>query len=175
MSSLALSLTKEVSGEEEEEAESRDMAEAEGELNTHPLEVLSEASAGVLSSAATFCCGGQETASKVKTELPHADETDKSSVKSQTAGTNVNSDPSVRDGSFFCLHFLYDESVLVLCLPPVPRRSSAGSPESLMFVRLRVQPPAGKKKGVGGLQLGSAKTSRRRDAWLALSQERCSN
>ncbi|KAK5857497.1 hypothetical protein PBY51_010739 [Eleginops maclovinus] len=48
----------------------------------------------------------------------------------------------------------------------VPLRSSAGSPGSLMFVRLRVQPSAGKKKG--GLQLGSTK---KRDAWLALSQE----
>ncbi|XP_029316323.1 nuclear receptor coactivator 7 isoform X2 [Cottoperca gobio] len=137
LSSLALSLTKEVSGEEE--AESRDMAEAEVELDSSPLEVLPEAVGGlgvaVLSSAATFCCGGQEVASKVKKELLLSDETGKSSVKSQTA---------------------------------VRRRSSAGSPGSLMFVRLRVQPSAGKKKGTRGLQLGSAK---RRDAWLALSQE----
>ncbi|XP_070776155.1 nuclear receptor coactivator 7 [Enoplosus armatus] len=137
LSSLALSLTKEASGEEEEEAESRDMAEAEGELDSSPLEVLSEGSVGVLgvavlSSAATFCCGGPEAASKVKAELLHT------SVKSQTA---------------------------------VPRRSSAGSPGSLMFVRLRAQPSAGKKKGVGGLQLGSARTLPRRDSWLALSQD----
>ncbi|XP_042356265.1 oxidation resistance protein 1 isoform X2 [Plectropomus leopardus] len=142
LSSLALSLTREVSAEEEE-AESRDMAEAEVELDSSPLEVLSEASVGslgvaVLSSAATFCCGGQETASKMKTELLHTDETGKSSVKSQTAA---------------------------------PRRSSAGSPGSLMFVRLRVQPSAGKKKSAGGLHLGSAKTLPRRDSWLALSQE----
>ncbi|XP_070699127.1 oxidation resistance protein 1 isoform X2 [Pempheris klunzingeri] len=151
LSSLALSLTKEVSGEEEdeeeeeevEEAESRDMAEAEGEFDSSSLEVLSEASVGVLgvavlSSAATFCCGGQEAVSKVKTELLHTDETDRSSVKSQTA---------------------------------VSRKPSARSPGSLMFVRLRVQPSAGKKKGVGGLQLGSAKASPRRDAWFTLSQE----
>ncbi|XP_038585946.1 nuclear receptor coactivator 7-like isoform X2 [Micropterus salmoides] len=135
LSSLALSLTKEFS--EEEGAESRDMAEAEGELDSSPLEVLSEASVGVLgvavlSSATTFCCGGQEEASKVKTERLH------SSVKSQTAA---------------------------------PLRSSAGSPGSLMFVRLRAQPSAGKKKGVGGLQLGLAKTLPRRDSWLALSQD----
>ncbi|XP_074465813.1 nuclear receptor coactivator 7 isoform X2 [Sebastes fasciatus] len=141
-SRLALSLTREVCGEEEE-AESIDMAEAEVEFDSSPLEVLSEASVGglgvtVLSSAATFCCGGQEVASKVKKELLHADETGKSSVKSQTAA---------------------------------PGRSSAGSPGSVMFVRLRVQPSAGKKKGAGGLQLGSAKTLPRRDAWLALSQE----
>ncbi|XP_054469550.1 nuclear receptor coactivator 7 isoform X2 [Anoplopoma fimbria] len=145
LSRLALSLTKEVTEEEEEEeeeAESRDMAAAEVELESSPLEVLSEAEGGlgvgVLSSAATFCCGGQEAVSKVKTELPHTDETGMSSVKSQTA---------------------------------VPRRSSAGSPGSLMFVRLRVQPSAGKKKGAGGLQLGSSKPLPRRDAWLALSQE----
>ncbi|XP_040916637.1 nuclear receptor coactivator 7 isoform X2 [Toxotes jaculatrix] len=80
LSNLALSLTKEVSGDEE--AESRDLAEAERELDRSPLEVLSEASVGglgvaVLSSAATFCCGGQEAAGKVKTELLH--------MKSQTA------------------------------------------------------------------------------------------
>ncbi|KAM8737017.1 oxidation resistance protein 1 isoform 2-T2 [Acanthopagrus schlegelii] len=136
--SLDLSLTKEASAEEEE-AESRDMAEAEEELNSSPLEVLSEASVGVLgvavlSSAATFCCGGQEAASNLR----HSDEKDKSTVKSNTAG---------------------------------PRRSSAGSPGSLMFVRLRVQPSAGKKKGIGSLQLGSAKTLPRREAWLALSQD----
>lgn len=47
---LALSLTKEVSGEEEE-AESRDMEEAEGELD------------GIPSNTATFCSEGQGTAS----------------------------------------------------------------------------------------------------------------
>ncbi|XP_026153676.1 nuclear receptor coactivator 7 isoform X2 [Mastacembelus armatus] len=135
LSSLGLSLTEEVSGEEE--AESRDMAEAEWELDNSPLEVLSEASVGlgvtVLSSAATFCCGGQDAASKMKTQLLHTEETNKSNVKTQTA---------------------------------VPQRSSAATPGSLMFVRLRVQPSAGKKKS---LNLGSAKA--RRDAWLALSQE----
>ncbi|XP_023249519.1 oxidation resistance protein 1-like isoform X4 [Seriola lalandi dorsalis] len=140
LSSLALSLTKEVSGDEE--AESRDMAEAEREFDSSPLEVLSEESVSglgvaVLSSAATFCCGGQEVASKLKTELLHSDDTEKTN-KSQTA---------------------------------VSRRSSTGGPGSLMFVRLRVQLSAGKKKGVGGLHLGSAKTLPRRDAWLALSQE----
>lgn len=104
LSSLALSLTKEFS--EEEGAESRDMAEAEGELDSSPLEVLSEASVGVLgvavlSSATTFCCGGQEEASKVKTERLH------SSVKSQTAGMDVNSDQSERWFTFlFLFHFL---------------------------------------------------------------------
>ncbi|KAA8582121.1 hypothetical protein FQN60_008861 [Etheostoma spectabile] len=141
LSSLALSLTTEVPGEEE--AESRDMAEAEGELDSSPLDMLSEASVdslgvAVLSSAATFCCGGQEVPGKEKTELLHTDEKGKSSVKSQTA---------------------------------VPRRSSAGSPGSLMFVRLRVQPSAGKNQSAGGLQLGLVKTLPRRDAWLALSQE----
>nr|XP_020446527.1 nuclear receptor coactivator 7-like isoform X2 [Monopterus albus] len=137
----SLGLNKDVS--EEEEAESRNTAEAEWELDNRPLEVLSETSVGglgvaVLSSAATFCCGGQEVASKVKTELLHTDEAEKSHVKSQTA---------------------------------VPQRSSADLPGSLMFVRLRVQPSAGKKKSVRGLHLGSAKTSPQRDAWLALSQE----
>lgn len=100
LSRLALSLTKEVSGEEEE-AESRDMAEAEGELDSSQLEVLSEAPVGVLgaavlTSAATFCCGGQEAASK----LQLSDETEKSSMKSQTAGANHH--PSERWFGFFC-------------------------------------------------------------------------
>ncbi|XP_030574571.1 nuclear receptor coactivator 7 isoform X2 [Archocentrus centrarchus] len=138
LSSLALNLTKEVS--EDEEAESRDMAEAERELASSPVEVLAEASVGslgvaVLSSAATFCCGSQEVASKANMDLLHAGKREKTSVKNQTAA---------------------------------PQRSSAGG---LMFVRLRVQPSAGKKKGVGGLQLGSTKTLSRRDAWLALSQD----
>ncbi|XP_069543787.1 nuclear receptor coactivator 7 isoform X2 [Brachyistius frenatus] len=144
LSSVALSLTKEVS--ENEEVESRDMAAVERELDGSPLEVLSEESVGglgvaVLSSAATFCCGGQEAPGKVKTDLLHGDGTEtKSSVKSQTA---------------------------------VPRRASAGSPGGLMFVRLRARPSAGKKKGVG-VQLGTAKTLAKRHAWLAwlaLSQE----
>lgn len=95
LSNLALGLTKEVSGEEEE-AESRDMAEAERELDGSPLGVLSEASVGVLSNAATFCCGGQEAASTL-----HPDETEKSSVKSETAGTHVDRDPSERSFIFF--------------------------------------------------------------------------
>ncbi|XP_026195590.1 nuclear receptor coactivator 7 isoform X2 [Anabas testudineus] len=141
LSSLGLSLTKDVS--EEEEMESRDMAEAELELDSSPLEVLSEASVGglgavVLNSAATFCCGGQEAESKMKMELLHNDDTQTSNVKSQTT---------------------------------VPQKSSVGGSGSLMFVRLRVQLPAGKKKGVGGLHLGSTKTLPQRDAWLALSQE----
>ncbi|XP_029349788.1 nuclear receptor coactivator 7 isoform X2 [Echeneis naucrates] len=140
LSSLALSLPKGVSGDEE--AGSRDMAEAERELDGSPLELLSEESEGglgvaVLSSAATFCCGGQQATSKIKTELElHTAETEKSNTK--TAG---------------------------LC------RSSTGSPGTLMFVRLRVQLTKGKTKGVGGLHLGSAKSLPRRDAWLALSQE----
>ncbi|KAI4804801.1 hypothetical protein KUCAC02_026414 [Chaenocephalus aceratus] len=138
LSSLALSLTKEVSGEEE--AESRDMKKVEGELDSSPPELLCESSDGglgvsVLSGTATFCCGAPEAASKVRMGLLLNNETGNTSVKSQTA---------------------------------VPQRSSAGSPGSLMFVRLRVQPSAGNKKGAGGLHLGSTK---KRDAWLALSQE----
>ncbi|KAM7375949.1 hypothetical protein PAMP_005707 [Pampus punctatissimus] len=127
LSSLALSLTKEVSGNEE--AQSRD-------VDSSPLEVLSEASVGALGVA--FCCGGQEAASNIKTELLDSHETEKSSVKSQTA---------------------------------VPRRSSSGGAATLMFVRLRVQSSAGKKKSGGGLHLGISQTLQRRDAWLALSQE----
>ncbi|CAK6956886.1 nuclear receptor coactivator 7 [Scomber scombrus] len=133
LSSLALGLTKEVS--ENEEAESRDMAEAERELDSSPLEVLPDAPVGAL--GVTFCCGGQEAPSNVKMELLHTDEAEKSSVKSQTA---------------------------------VPRRSTGGA-GTLMFVRLRVQSSAGKKKSGGVLHLGIAKTLHRRDAWLALSQE----
>ncbi|KAM8915342.1 oxidation resistance protein 1 isoform 2-T3 [Spinachia spinachia] len=53
----------------------------------------------------------------------------------------------------------------------VPWGSSAGNSGGLIFLRLRVQPSVGKKKGAGGLQLGSSKPSHRKDAWLALSQE----
>lgn len=80
-SNLTLSLNKEVS--EDEESESRDMAEVERELDSSPCEELPEAPSGgldVLSSAATFCCGAQESTSKMKTELRD--------TKSQTASRN---------------------------------------------------------------------------------------
>lgn len=41
-----------------------------------------------------------------------------------------------------------------------------------MFVRLQFQLASGKKRSPGALQIGPAKTSRKREAWLALSQER---
>lgn len=41
-----------------------------------------------------------------------------------------------------------------------------------MFVRLQFQLPSGKKRSLEALQIGPAKTSRKREAWLALSQER---
>lgn len=113
LSSLGLSLTKDVS--EEEEMESRDMAEAELELDSSPLEVLSEASVGglgavVLNSAATFCCGGQEAESKMKMELLHNDDTQTSNVKSQTTGTIDD------DDLFSCFHSLFPNSTSVFFL-----------------------------------------------------------
>ncbi|XP_061599849.1 nuclear receptor coactivator 7 isoform X2 [Cololabis saira] len=122
--SVAFSFSKEVC--EDEEAESRDMAEVEQELENSPHEELSSGGLDVLSSAATFCCGGQESMGQGKTELQ-------------------------------------DTKTL--------RMSSAGSLGGVMFVRLRVQPTPGKKRGLGSLQTRSSKSSLRRDAWLALSQE----
>ncbi|KAM4625983.1 nuclear receptor coactivator 7 isoform 2-T2 [Polymixia lowei] len=134
-SSLALSLSREVP--EDEGAESRDMAETEKQLDGELAgQTAGALGAAVLSSAATFCCGGQDVGSKVKADT---NETEKNScVGNQTA---------------------------------VPRRLSSSSPGGLMFVRLRAQRSAGKKKGVGGLQLGTSRTVARRDAWLTLSQE----
>lgn len=60
----------------------------------------------------------------------------------------------------------------LLLLLPVQRKLSTCSAGGLMFVRLQFQLPSGKKRSPGALQIGSAKTSRQRDAWLALSQER---
>ncbi|XP_007574198.1 nuclear receptor coactivator 7 isoform X3 [Poecilia formosa] len=116
--SPTLSLTNQVP--QQDEADSRDTDDVDGGLDGGSLRVLTEEPVGglaVLSSAATFCCGGPE-------------DTEKSSEKSQTEA---------------------------------PRRPSAGSLGGLMFVRLRVQSPAGKKS--------SAKTLPRRDTWLALTQE----
>lgn len=56
---------------EEEEAESRDMAEVEQELDGNSPGELSEKSVGglaVLSSAASLCCGGQEEAGKASAD-----------------------------------------------------------------------------------------------------------
>lgn len=157
LSGLALSQTKEVSGEEEE-AESRDMDEAERELGG----IHAEGSLGILNSTATFCSGGPGTAS-----TRHTVET----KPSETAGKDVNQLVII----VYHLFFISPWQLLVVCSLTAPRRSSAGSPGGLMFVRLRVQLPAGKKGGAGALQIGSAKTSRKRDAWLALSQERWDN
>ncbi|XP_061824276.2 oxidation resistance protein 1 isoform X1 [Nerophis lumbriciformis] len=56
-------------------------------------------------------------------------------------------------------------------LTTVPGRSTAQSPGSVMFVRLRVQSPTG-KTCAGGFQFGMAgATAARREAWIALSQE----
>ncbi|XP_046871748.1 nuclear receptor coactivator 7 [Hypomesus transpacificus] len=96
-SSLTLSLSKGGSEEEEEEGadrESRD--EAERQREGSPLEELAVQSAGplgvaVLSSAATFCCGGQETAgNKVKMELVHLNDKEKEfHLKNQTSSSRT--------------------------------------------------------------------------------------
>ncbi|XP_068608102.1 oxidation resistance protein 1 [Brachionichthys hirsutus] len=72
LSRLAFGLSEEGSWKEDE-AERRDVAATETELDDSPLEV----SVGVMSSAATFCCGGQDAASTVL----QAGENEKSSVK----------------------------------------------------------------------------------------------
>lgn len=137
------------------------MAEAEKELDAQSEVSVGVLGVAVLSSAATFCCGGQEVVNK-----PHPVE----AKKSETLGMTVN----------YLLHYYFDSSFhfplqpFILRLLSVAPRSSAASSSSLMFVRLRVQPPAGKKKGAEGLQLGSVKHSPRREAWLALSKDRYS-
>lgn len=152
-SSMALGL--------EEEAGSRDMAEAEKELDAQSEVSVGVLGVAVLSSAATFCCRGQEVVNK-----PRPVE----AKNSETLGTTVN----------YLLHYYVDSSFhfpfhpFILRLLSVAPRSSAAGTSGLMFVRLRVQPPAGKKKGAEGLQLGSVKHSPRREAWLALSKDRYS-
>ncbi|XP_058470705.1 nuclear receptor coactivator 7 isoform X1 [Solea solea] len=84
LSSLALGPTREAAGGDAE-AESRDMAEAERMLDSSLLELLSDSSVGgvgvaVLSSAASFCCVGQEVTSAVKP----GDDKGPLHVKSQT-------------------------------------------------------------------------------------------
>uniref|UniRef100_A0A4W5M9F5 TLDc domain-containing protein n=1 Tax=Hucho hucho TaxID=62062 RepID=A0A4W5M9F5_9TELE len=131
-----------------EEERSSDMAEWQLEGKGSPLEELVVQSSktvgvAVLSSAATFCCGGQEaagTGNKVRMELVDREGTKKQqSVRNQTPG---------------------------------PSRLSSGTSGGLMFVRLRLQQSTGKKKGVAaGLLLGTNKTLPRRDSWFAFSQE----
>ncbi|KAK6306996.1 hypothetical protein J4Q44_G00221440 [Coregonus suidteri] len=139
-SALALSLVQGVS----EEEKSSDMAEWQLEGKGSPLEELVMQSSGavgvaVLSSTATFCCGGQEAAG-TRMELVDREGMEKQqSVRNQTPG---------------------------------PSRLSSETSGGLMFVRLRLQQSAGKKKGVAaGLLLGTNKTLPRRDSWFAFSQE----
>lgn len=112
---------------------------------------------GVLSSAATFCCGGQEVTNK-----PGGGTVEKSC----RAGTSVGLDLEH-------LQPALEFTPFSLRLPPGSSVSSVSSPGGVMFVRLRVQPSAGKKMAAGGLQLGATKALPAQDAWLVLSQARC--
>ncbi|XP_041703055.1 nuclear receptor coactivator 7 isoform X1 [Coregonus clupeaformis] len=139
-SALALSLVQGVS----EEEKSSDMAEWQLEGKGSPLEELVMQSSGavgvaVLSSTATFCCGGQEAAGTGMELVDREGMEKQQSVRNQTPG---------------------------------PSRLSSETSGGLMFVRLRLQQSAGKKKGVAaGLLLGTNKTLPRRDSWFAFSQE----
>ncbi|KAJ8398157.1 hypothetical protein AAFF_G00430010 [Aldrovandia affinis] len=129
------------------EEESRDMAVggerqlgAAGvtvdELAAHPAGMLGVA---VLSSAATFCCGGVDAGDGVRMELVPADGRE----QQRRAGKGAT-------GS--------------------SRKSSGGS-GALMFVRLRLQTPTNKKKGMSNSELGVAKAPPTKDAWFTLSQQ----
>lgn len=161
--SAALSELSSLTEKVAEEAESRDVVETTKVSIGSPLEP-SVLGVGVLSSAATFCCGGQEATNK-----PGAGDAEKSC----TAGTSVK--PGLLETSLISHIFHLRKSSLLFfsVCPPGPGTSSASSPGGVMFVRLRVQPSAGKKKAAGGLQLGATKALPKRDAWLVLSQERC--
>lgn len=138
------SLTEQVG----KEAGSRDVAESKKEST--PLEP-SLLGVGVLSSAATFCCGGQEVTNK-----PGGGNAEKSCGAGTSADLDFEHLPPAPEFTPFSLR-----------LPP------GSSPSDVMFVRLRVQPSAGKKVAAGGPQLGATKAPPAQDAWLVLSQERC--
>ncbi|XP_061158223.1 nuclear receptor coactivator 7 isoform X1 [Syngnathus typhle] len=54
----------------------------------------------------------------------------------------------------------------------VPAKPSSENPRCVIFIRLRVQSSAGRKKKAGGFQFGMTETAAaRREAWIALSQE----
>ncbi|CAB1330640.1 unnamed protein product [Coregonus sp. 'balchen'] len=205
-SALALSLVQGVS----EEEKSSDMAEWQLEGKGSPLEELVMQSSGavgvaVLSSTATFCCGGQEAAG-TRMELVDREGMEKQqSVRNQTpdGGIITNASHSLflsvgchprshNCSPSFPLSFPLSISLsrclslalslalsrsLFLSHPPPPSspgpsRLSSETSGGLMFVRLRLQQSAGKKKGVAaGLLLGTNKTLPRRDSWFAFSQE----
>lgn len=158
--SVALSELSSLTEKVAEEAGSRDSVETTKESTGSPPEP-SVMGVGVLSSAATFCCGGQEVMNK-----PGGGDAEKSC----TAGTSVK--PGLLETSLISHIFhLRKSSLLFLSVcPPGPGTLSTSSPGGVMFVRLRVQP---NKKAAGGLQLGTTKALPIRDAWLVLSQERC--
>lgn len=139
-----------------EPTDSRNMSD--DQLDKSPSEIASEASGGALGVAATFCCGAPDISTQVNTN-----EVQSSSVGSQTAGiykrVMLNTVMRVFQRTNTCS----------LLKSPVPGRSSAKSQKCVMFVRLRVQSNAGRKKRAGGFQFG---TAARREAWIALSQER---
>lgn len=99
LSSLTAGLTEEAV----EEAESRDTVETEKGSTGSPLEP-SVLGVGVLSSAATFCCGGQEGTNK-----PGGCDAETSCTKSDTAGTAVKQS---RSGTAFIFHIFHPSSSL---------------------------------------------------------------
>ncbi|XP_035286611.1 nuclear receptor coactivator 7 isoform X1 [Anguilla anguilla] len=130
----------------EPDAEGRDMAEVERELERGRggVDELAAHSAGmlgvaVLSSAATFCCGGLDAGERVRTELVQPD------GREQRRSTGRGSTG--------------------------PSRQSSGGSGSLMFIRLRFHQPSGQKRGVSTPELGVARTPPTKDAWFTLSQQ----
>ncbi|XP_019909770.2 nuclear receptor coactivator 7 isoform X2 [Esox lucius] len=136
-STLGLSLDQGVS-----EEKSCDMAEAERQLEGKDVKSPGALGVAVLSSAATFCCGGQEapwTENRMKEHMDGVQTEKEQSVRNQTPG---------------------------------PSRPPPGNSGGLMFVRLRLRQSTGRKKGLAaGLQLGTSKSFPYRDSWFTFSQE----
>uniref|UniRef100_W5M9T7 Uncharacterized protein n=1 Tax=Lepisosteus oculatus TaxID=7918 RepID=W5M9T7_LEPOC len=130
--------------------------------------------AGVLSSAATFCCGGLEEEGRSGTGPEKRQGTEQHPSLGTAAparrtsratpwcvpkpkGTETGQQPDSTRPGFF------------ISPGPGPARQAPGRP-ALMFLRLRLRVPP-RKKGLFPSEPGSAKAPVFKDAWFTLSQE----
>ncbi|KAJ7989214.1 hypothetical protein DPEC_G00317180 [Dallia pectoralis] len=122
------------------EEKSRDMAEAEMQLEGKSRQ-LEELGGVVLGSAATFCCGGQETGAEniMKEHVDNGQTEKEQSVRSQAPVPSRP--PAVSSGGLMFVRLRFQQST------------------------------GRKKSLAAGLQLGTTKSSSFKDSWFTFSQE----
>ncbi|KAK1793056.1 hypothetical protein P4O66_011392, partial [Electrophorus voltai] len=144
MSDLGVGL--EAGAGEDEGGESQDMAEVERQLEHLVL------GAGMLNSAATFCCGGVDAGIGASAEPTQVQKEARLSGKLRVVCARAKAHLHKKEHS--------------------PGEQLRSSTSFLMFVRMRQKQPTTRRRGFAALELSKAKTTPLRDAWFALQQEK---